>query len=214
MEDKFIRARELFGDENFAKFRRASVLVCGCGGVGGACIEALARTGIGRIVALDYDVFEASNQNRQILSERVGEKKSSVFAEYFESVEGLDLRLSEESVGAFDFSGFDVVIDAIDDIPAKVALAKAVSEKLISSMGAARRLDPTQIRSESVWKTSGDPFARKFRAALKEAGFEGDFTAVYSSEPLYCATLGSFMGVTAAFGLALASLAVRKIAQI
>ena len=104
-----------------------------------------------------------------------------------------------------------MVIDCIDDIPAKIALITKTYKKLLSSMGGAKRLDPTAIKIDSIWKTYNDPFAKKIRYELKKAGFNGDFKVVFSSELPNCANLGSFIGVTASFGLNLAALAVNRL---
>lgn len=207
--DKFTRLRWLFGDD-FEKLQNAKVLVCGCGGVGGACIDALFRSGITQITAIDCDKFEITNQNRQIHSEFVGEYKSDVFSRIY-GIQTHNLKLTPDEIDKFDFSQFSVVIDAIDDIRAKIALAHACGDKLISSMGGAKRSDPTQIKIASIWQTTNDPFAKKIRYELKKSGFDGDFLVVFSTELPKCEKLGSFVGVTASFGLNLATLAIKKI---
>ena len=134
------------------------------------------------------------------------------FAKIYPCVTPIQTLITPEFVAGFDFSKFDVVIDAIDDITAKIALANAVDpSKFIASMGGAKRVDPTKIKVASVWKTSVDPLARKYRYELKRSGFSGKFDVVFSTEEPLCKPLGSFMGVTACFGLNLASLAVKKI---
>ncbi|KEA45798.1 thiamine biosynthesis protein ThiF [Campylobacter mucosalis] len=208
--DRFTRSRWLFGDD-FAKLENAKILVCGVGGVGGICVDALARAGVGKIVIIDKDIFDITNQNRQIYSEAVGAVKVGEFAKRYDSIEAICELITPEFIENFDFSEFDLVIDAIDDMSAKVALANKVSSKLIASMGGAKRIDATAVKVASVWKTYNDPLARKFRTELKKSGFKGDFEVVFSTEEPRCKVLGSFMGVTAIFGLNLASLAVRKI---
>ena len=123
----------------------------------------------------------------------------------------MNLKLTPSVISEFDFSEFDLIIDCIDDIPAKVAIAKICSKRLLSSMGGAKRLDPTKIKVASIWKTTNDPFARKIRYELKKAGFKGDYKVVFSTEAPNCVNLGSFIGVTASFGLNLASLAVNRL---
>lgn len=208
--DRFTRSRWLFGDD-FKKLRNANVLICGVGGVGGICADALARAGVGKITVIDKDIFDITNQNRQIYSEAVGAVKVGEFAKRYECVTALQELMTPEFIANFDFSPFDLVIDAIDDVPAKVALALKTHEKLISSMGGAKRLDPTQIKVAQIWQTCNDPFAKKIRTELKKAGFKGKFDVVFSTEPPRCVKMGSFMGVTACFGLNLAALAVNKI---
>ena len=210
MVDRFTRSRWIFGDK-FQKLQDSKVLVCGCGGVGGVCIDALYRSGVGHITAIDCDKFDITNQNRQICSENIGEYKTDVFARLYPGLKRVNLKLTPSVISEFDFSEFDLIIDCIDDIPAKVAIAKICSKRLLSSMGGAKRLDPTKIKVASIWKTTNDPFARKIRYELKKAGFKGDYKVVFSTEAPNCVNLGSFIGVTASFGLNLASLAVNRL---
>ena len=179
--------------------------------MGGVCIDALYRSGVGHITAIDCDKFDITNQNRQIGSENIGEYKTDVFARLYPGLKRVNLKLTPSVISEFDFSEFDLIIDCIDDIPAKVAIAKICSKRLLSSMGGAKRLDPTKIKVASIWKTTNDPFARKIRYELKKAGFKGDYKVVFSTEAPNCVNLGSFIGVTASFGLNLASLAVNRL---
>ncbi len=207
---RYSRCRDLFG-EDFETIQNAKLLLLGVGGVGGVALDALVRTGVKDITIVDFDTFEESNQNRQLLSEAVGEKKVEVFQRNFPDLTAIDAKVSEEWCKEFDFSRYDLVLDAIDDIPAKVALAHAVSKKLISALGGAKRIDPTKIAFSTIWKTYGDPLAKKFRYELKKSGFKGDFDVVFSTEEPKNSSMGSFMGVTASMGLALASLAIKRI---
>ena len=95
-----------------------------------------------------------------------------------------------------------------------IAFTLRIDENSIfSSLGAARRIDASKISVKSIWQTSNDPFARKIRYELRRANFKGDFMVVCSNETPKCTRLGSFMGVTASFGLMLASLCVEKICK-
>ena len=132
--DRFTRSRWLFGDD-FKKLQNANILICGVGGVGGICADALARAGVGKITVIDKDIFDITNQNRQIYSEAVGAVKVGEFGKRYECVTALQELMTPEFIANFDFSPFDLVIDAIDDVPAKIALALKTHEKLISSMG-------------------------------------------------------------------------------
>ena len=211
--DRFSRSRLLFG-EDFAKLQSAKILICGCGGVGGAAIEALYRSGAVGLSVIDCDRFEITNQNRQFGSEHVGELKCEVFARKFKGVSSIVARIDEEFLSKFDLAKFDFVIDAIDDVGAKIALALRCSEagiRFVSSMGGAKRLDPARIEIRSIWQTQGDPLARKIRYELRKHGFAGDFDVVCSSEPPRVKSMGSFMGVTASFGLFIASYVVRRL---
>lgn len=210
MDDRYSRVRVILQDD-FEKLTRSKVLLFGVGGVGGVCLEALFRSGVNDITIVDFDCFDVTNQNRQLGSEAVGAIKVHRMKELYPSVTPIEQKVTPEWVEHFDFSSYDVVIDAIDDMPSKVAIAKKASEKLISSSGGAKKIDPTKVRYTSIWKTHGDALAKKFRYELKKANFEGDFLTVFSDEEPNCKDLGSLMCVTGAFGFALASLAIRKI---
>lgn len=208
--DRFARCKLLFGDE-FEKLQNAKVLLLGVGGVGGFCLDSLYRTGVGSITVVDFDTFEVTNQNRQIGSDAINMVKIERMKELYNGIEGIELKITPAWVEEFDFEPYDLVIDAIDDIPAKVAIALKVSDKLISSMGGAKKLDPTKIEISTIWKTHGDGFARKFRNELKKIGFKKKFDVVFSAELPNCDGLGSFVGVTGSFGLAISALAIRKL---
>ncbi len=207
---RFDRCRRLF-DKDFEKLQKAKVLILGAGGVGSFALDCLYRSGIGDITVVDFDSYDVTNQNRQIGSEAVGQKKVEVLKKLYPGIKTIEAKVDNEWVENFDFSPYDVVIDAIDDIDAKIAVAKKAHKKLISSMGSAKKCDPTQIEYASVWKTRGDKFARKFRYELKKAGFKDDFVTVFSPEEQKCTDMGSFVGVTGAFGLALCSKTIEKI---
>ncbi|MFK5881659.1 MAG: tRNA threonylcarbamoyladenosine dehydratase [Sulfurospirillum sp.] len=208
--DRYSRCKLLFGND-FQRIKNAKILLLGIGGVGGFCLDALWRTGVKEITVIDFDTFEVTNQNRQLGSENIDEIKVDVMQKIYNGIEAFNLKVTPKWVENFNFDRFDLVIDAIDDMPAKLALAHKCSYKLISSMGGAKKTDPTLIQISSIWKTHGDGLARKFRHELKKSNFKEDFDVVFSAENPKCQGLGSFVGVTGSFGLALASLAVKKL---
>ncbi len=204
---RFDRCKKLLS--KFDKLQKLNILICGVGGVGGYALDCLYRSGVKNITIIDYDIFDITNQNRQIGSEFVGEKKTDVLARIYKGIKTIDLKLNCENIKEIDFKKYDIVIDAIDDLNAKICLIKKAYPKIISSMGAAKRVDPTKIRIDSIWKTNTDPFAKKIRDRLKKDNFKGDFKVVYSIEkPINC-DMGSFVGVTGAFGFALCSEVVK-----
>jgi len=200
---KYDRCKKLF--KNFDELQNLNILICGLGGVGGYALDCLYKSGITNITAIDYDIFEIHNQNRQIGSNYIGEKKTKIFKKLYPKIEIIDTKITPQWVEEFNFDKFDYVIDAIDDIPAKIAIIKKTYPKLISSMGAAKRIDPTKIEINSIWKTYNDPFAKIIRNKLKKEKFTKNFKVVFSSElPIDC-DMGSFIGVTGSFGMALCS---------
>ncbi len=208
---RFDRIKPLF-KENFSKIQATKILIIGVGGVGGFCLDCLYKSGVRDITIIDYDTFEESNQNRQIGSDNLGEKKVLALSNIYKNISFIDTKITPKWVEKFDFNSYDLIIDAIDDMPSKVALSHKTYKKLISSCGAAKRVDPTKIEINSIWKTTNDPFAKKFRYQLKKSGFDKDFDVVFSTETPFCINeLGSFVGVTGAMGLTLCSLALRKL---
>lgn len=214
MEDRFVRTKFLFG-EDFELFRDKKIIIFGLGGVGGFALDCLYRTGIGHITIVDKDIFDITNQNRQIGSDRVGESKVEVLSEMYMGVEPVKKLVNADFLKDFDCTLYDYAIDAIDDIPAKVALAKICAKMpygtYVSSTGSAKKLNPLEIKVDSVWKSYGDKFARKFRELLKKEGFCGDFKVIFSPENPRCKPLGSFSAVTGSFGLQIGSEIIRDI---
>ena len=198
---RFDRCKKLF--KNFEELQKLNILICGVGGVGGYALDCLYRSGVKNITIIDYDTFDITNQNRQIGSEFVGKKKIEVLASLYEEVTPIDLKLSKNNISSLNLDKYDVIIDAIDEIEVKIELIKTAYPKIISSMGAAKRVDPTKIRIDSIWKTNTDPFAKKIRDRLKKENFKKDFKVVYSIEKPIKSEMGSFVGVTGAFGFAI-----------
>ncbi len=200
---RYDRCKKLFS--KFDKLKNLKVLICGVGGVGGYALDCLYRSGVKNITIIDFDTFDKTNQNRQIGSEFTGEKKVKVLKKFYPGIKAIDMKLTPENIKILDLEQYDIVIDAIDDLNAKIALIKKAHPKIISSMGAAKRIDPTKIKIDSIWKTQNDPFAKKIRDRLKKENFKGDFKVVFSLEKPVVCDMGSFVGVTGAFGFALCS---------
>ncbi len=211
MDLRFQRCKELFG-EDFEKLQKAKVLILGVGGVGSFALDCLYRSGVQNITIVDYDTYDESNRNRQIGSDgNIGTSKVQTLAKLYKGITPLELKMTKEWVESFDFSPFDIVIDACDTTPVKIALAKKCYKKLIMSFGSAKRIDFSKIEVSTIFKTHGDALARKVRNELKKAKFNKNFTVVFSPEEDKCKNKGSFVGVTGAFGLAICSEAVKKI---
>jgi tRNA A37 threonylcarbamoyladenosine dehydratase len=209
---QYLRCKQLFQD-NFEKLQNSKVLIVGVGGVGSYALDCLYRSGVNHITIVDYDVFEITNQNRQIGSEFVGKKKIEVFKKLYPKILVIDKKVDLDWINTFNFNEFDVILDCIDDIKAKIELIKKTHKKLISSMGSAKRVNPLKIKADSIWKTKGDKFAKKVRELLKKDNFKQNFLCVYSDEEPLCKEMGSFVGVSGSFGLSMCSLAVLRILQ-
>jgi len=210
---RYERIKMLLGDE-FARLENANIILLGVGGVGSFCLDCLYRSGVKKITIVDFDTYDETNQNRQMWSElHKDEVKVNALKEHYPELTIIEKRIDEEWVLAFDFEPYDLVLDAIDDRGAKLALAQKCYKKLISSFGSAKRMDPTQIKVDDVWKSYGDKFGSKIRYELKKRGFKKKYKVIFSSEEAMVKTKGSFMGVTAAFGLTMCSEAIKKLRE-
>lgn len=210
---RYERSRMLLGD-SFDKLTGAKILLLGVGGVGSFCLDCLHRNGIHDITIIDFDRYDASNQNRQMWSElHEGESKVEAMKQHYPQIKIMDMKITPQWVEEFDFEPYDLVLDAIDDIHAKLALAQKCYKKLISATGSAKRLDPTKIEVATIWKTHGDRFASKIRYELKKRRFSKKYPVVFSTEPARTKVKGSFVGVTGAFGMTMCSLAIQKLIQ-
>lgn len=193
MLHRFSREELLIGEEGLRRLQAARVAVFGIGGVGGYVVEALARSGIGALDLFDGDTVSLTNINRQIiaLEGTVGRPKVEAAKERVLQinpqcrVEAKNLFFTPENAGEVDFSQYDYVADAIDTVTSKIELLRLCREagvKVISSMGAGNKFDPTAFRVAPIEKTSVCPLARVMRRELKKRGI-GSLTVVYSEEP-------------------------------
>ena len=195
---RFDRTARLMGDAALARLRGATVTIFGLGGVGSFAAEGLARSGVGRLILVDFDRICVTNVNRQLhaMKGTLGKSKVQVMAERLRAINpDADIVARAEFYSAERSAHLlapepDVVIDAIDNIAAKLHLiATCVRERLrlVSSMGAAARRDPTLVRVADLAETRRDPFARELRKLLrKKHGLDCSrplgVTAVYSEE--------------------------------
>jgi len=210
---RYERSRMLLGD-SFEKLGEAKILLLGVGGVGSFCLDCLHRNGVHDITIIDFDSYDESNQNRQMWSElHEGESKVEAMKKHYPQIKIMDMKITPQWVEEFDFEPYDLVLDAIDDIHAKLALAQKCYKKLISATGSAKRLDPTKIEVSTIWKTHGDRFASKIRYELKKRRFSKKYPVIFSSEPARVKVKGSFVGVTGAFGMTMCSLAIQKLIE-
>lgn len=182
----------LIGEDGVNRLRQSSVIIFGVGGVGSYVTEGLARAGIGSITVVDKDCIDITNINRQIpaLHSTVGRPKAEVIAERIRDINPECMVVAEEcfflpdTADRFEFSEYDHVIDAIDNVTGKIALAeKAFREgtPIISSMGTGNKLDPTAFRVADIEKTRVCPLARVMRHELRKRGVHG-LKVVYSEE--------------------------------
>ena len=188
------RSALLLGNEALEILKNKTVLVVGIGGVGSFCVEALARTGIGHLILVDKDKVESSNINRQLLAttETIDQVKVIVMKKRIQTLN------PECKVDTYDcfydcsmdekiFSQkIDFVIDCIDSIKSKQDLAMACIQRdipFLSSMGTARRLDPSKLEIMELEKTSYDPIAKRMRNWKRKNKIRNKIWVVCSTEP-------------------------------
>ena len=209
---KYDRTKKLFGDDTFEKFKDVKLILLGVGGVGSFALDALYNTGITNITIVDFDTYEESNLNRQMGSfGNIGRIKVEALKEKYPEVTPIHVKITPEWIDNFDFSSYDYILDAIDDVKPKVHLIKKHFTKIISTSGGAKRIDPSKIEYISIWDTYNDPFIKKIRTELKTQGFKKKFKVIFSSELPMCLEKGSFEGVTGSFGLMMASVTIQKL---
>ncbi len=235
MEEQFLRTAYVIGDEAIEKLKRSKVILFGVGGVGSFCAEALARAGVGTLTLVDPDTVAVSNLNRQLVALRstVGKNKAEVMKDRImdinldADVKALDLFYLPENADAIDLSEYDIILDAIDTVSAKLELAVRANRlgiPMISAMGTGNKLHPEKLEITDISKTQMCPLARVMRRELKARGID-HLTVVYSTEtpiPRHTdhadapdmragakRTPGSVSFVPSAAGLLMASEAVR-----
>ena len=226
MDDFFSRSEALLGAETMEKLCAQRVILFGVGGVGSWCAEALVRTGLVHLTIVDDDTVQPSNLNRQLPATRetLGRPKVEALKERLLSInpeaciEARCERVNDEWLKVNGLEGYDYVIDAIDSVADKTDLILYASRvrgcKVFSSMGAALRLDPTQVSVAELMDVKGDALAKAVRARMKKLDRHPNkkIRCVYSVEQAQrCETRGSLMQVTAVFGCTLASLIIRDL---
>jgi len=190
--EQFTRTEQLIGIEKSEKLQMSRVAVFGVGGVGGYAIEALARAGIGTLDIVDKDTISESNINRQIIAlhSTIGQYKADVMKQRILDINPRAVVNAHtcfflpETAAKFDFSKYDYVVDAVDNVTAKIELvlqAKAANVPIICAMGAGNKLDPTRFEVVDISKTSVCPLAKVMRKKLRERGI-AHLKVVYSKE--------------------------------
>lgn len=193
MNEKFSRTKLLLGETAMQKLSASRVAVFGVGGVGGYTVEALVRSGVGAIDVIDNDVISESNINRQIIAttKNIGMDKVDAIEERALSINP-DVKITKhklfylpETANQFDFSQYDYIVDAIDTVTGKLALAENAQKTntpIISSMGAGNKLNPTAFEVTDIYKTSVCRLAKVMRTECKKRGIK-HLKCVYSKEP-------------------------------
>lgn len=225
------RTRLLLGETAVERIRSTRVIVFGVGGVGSWCVEGLVRSGVRHVTIVDFDRVGVSNINRQLMAttQTVGRVKVEAMKEHLLTINptaeitAINEKFCAATADMFHLEDYDYVIDAIDSIDDKMLLitkACETSAVLFSSMGAARKLDPTKIQVAEFWKVRGCPLAKALRNRFKKAGIRParKFMCVFSEELVDNAGTstepranGSMLHITGIFGFTLAGMVIGEI---
>ena len=231
--DRFLRTSLLLSEEKMQSLMNSHVMVFGVGGVGGYVVEALVRSGIGKVSIIDNDTVNITNLNRQIiaLETTLDKLKVQVLKERILAINPncevlcYDKFITDKNIDEISFDDVSYVVDAVDTITAKIAIiqkAKALNIPVISSMGAGNRLDPLQIKVGDINQTKNCPLAKVMRNELKKREIKG-VKCVYSLElPITPneeiinsdngkKVIGSIAYMPSIFGLIIASEVIKEI---
>lgn len=224
-QHKFSRLEKVISCEQVDNLAKKSVLVIGCGGVGGYVIEALARSNIGTLIIVDYDVVDITNINRQIiaLDSTIGLKKVDVLEKRIKDINSncnvikIDEKISVDNIELLFKKDIDFLVDACDTVSVKKKIiSKCLSKKIkfISCMGTGNKLDPSKLEILDIRKTVNDPLSRIIRKYVKDQNIKSKVMVLSSNEmPVKTEdrTPGSTAFVPASAGLMIAGYVVREL---
>ena len=221
---KFDRLSRVIGDDKVLQLTEKTVLVLGVGGVGGYVCEALARSGIGKLIIVDFDLVDETNINRQIiaLDSTIGLKKVDVLENRIKDINSgcevikIDKFIDKDNL--FELFNYDIdyFVDACDTMTVKkMVITECIKRKIkfISSMGTGNKLDPSKLEIVDIRKTINDPLAKVIRKFVKDEKINSKVMVLSSSElPIKTGerTPGSTAFVPASAGLLIASYVVRQ----
>lgn len=218
------RLENLIGINKVVKIRNLNILIVGIGGVGGYVFESLVRSGVGRITIVDGDIIDETNLNRQIITnnDNIGklkvveaEKRAKLINKNVE-IDYCNVFVDENNIKDIDFSSFDYVVDACDDVQAKVLIINKCLEvgvKVISSMGTAKKMDATKLQITKLYKTSYDPLAKSIRKLIPKEEQKNVVVISSTEEPIKCEGLGSNSFVPGVAGLLITNYIINDVCK-
>ena len=221
---QFERTVLLIGEENLKKLNNSHVIVFGTGGVGSYVIESLVRSGIGTLSIVDFDVVDETNINRQIMATHstIGMKKTEAMKQRILDINpNISLNInntfvSKDTIDEFDFSKYDYVVDAIDNVTGKLLIIEKsiiANTNVISSLGTANKLDPTKLTITDISKTHTCPLAKVVRLELRKRDIKHLNVLFSTEEPIKhdSKTLGSVSFVPSVGGLLISSKIIKDL---
>ena len=221
---QFERTILLIGEENLKKLSQKNVIVFGVGGVGGYVTEMLARTGVGNLTLVDFDVVSESNLNRQIiaLNSTIGVEKVVVMRNRIKDINpkcNVEIKIEKvlpENIESFNLSSYDYVIDCIDMVKSKIALIDYCAKhniKIVSSMGAGNKCGIPHFKVCDLFETKYDGLARVLRRELKKLSVEKSTVVCTDEQSIPSTTVGSVVYYPAMCGCVVASFVVNELSK-
>lgn len=229
-KEQFRRTEALLGRDKMDKLYNSKVIVFGVGGVGGHCVDSLARSGVGQIDIVDFDKVEVTNINRQFVASysSIGKYKVDVMKEHLNDVnpnikvKAIKKFYLPNNEDEFDLSQYDYIIDCVDNMSAKISLvikANSLNIPIISALGAGNKIDPTKLEVSDIYKTSVDPLAKILRHELRKRNILSLKVVFSKEEPIKVdikdekrrATPGSTSFVPPTMGLIIASEVIKDL---
>ena len=221
---RFSRFEKIVGEQSLTFLSKKTVLVLGCGGVGGYVIEALARSNIGTLILVDYDKVDETNINRQIIAlhSNIGKKKTECFKERLLDINPninvmiYDLFYGKDNKDVIFNGKIDYVIDCCDSLESKKILIEECFKRdipIISSMGTGNKLHPELFKITKLSKTEYDPLAKKMRYLFRDnKEILNEVMVIYSSEKPsdFKGKIGSISFVPSVAGLMLTSFVINE----
>lgn len=223
------RLEIIYGIENVQKFKNTNIMIAGLGGVGSYSAEAICRSFVGKMTIIDFDTYDVTNLNRQLHStmNNIGKSKVDIIEENLLTINPYIVinkynnRIDEKNIDIFfKDDKVDYVIDAIDDVNAKILLIKYCKKnniKIISCMGTGNRINPQSFKIVDIYKTYNCPLAKKMRKELKLIGIS-KHKVVFSEElpkkSIETNIIGSNSFVPSSAGLLLASYVINDLTKL
>ncbi|MCI9233660.1 MAG: tRNA threonylcarbamoyladenosine dehydratase [Bacilli bacterium] len=224
--EELSRLKLLIGREKVEQLKNKTVLILGLGGVGGYAVEALARSGVGRLILVDYDTIDITNMNRQIIASKsnIGKSKVKAWKERIDDISSIkttifEMRVTQENIASLFQESVDYAIDACDTVTVKIEFIKyCLKENIpfVTCLGTGKRLDASKIEITELMKTQNDPIAKVLRKKVREENIRQKVPVIYSKEvpkKIEGNIIGSSIFVPSCAGIMAANLAFKTLIE-
>lgn len=216
----------LIGKNELNKLKEKCVLILGLGGVGGYAVEALARSGVGRLILVDYDIIDVTNLNRQIIARKsnIGKSKVEAWKERISEISNtkitiIEKKITDENIKTIFEEQIDYAIDACDTVSVKFEFLKYCLQMkipFVTCLGTGKRIDASKVEITDLMKTENDPIAKVLRKRVREENIHQKIPVIYSKEipkKIEGNVIASSIFVPSSAGILAASLAFQTLLE-